>query len=106
MTLVGVVLMLGGSAFAFLSAIGLLRFPDLYTRLHAAAQAGPVGAGLILLGVAINSADIFVTVRCVLGFAFLIAASPISANLLARAAFRSRLSSTNISSIKNIDNSR
>ena len=105
MTFVAAALMFVGSAFGLLAALGLLRFPDLFTRLHAAAKAGPVGAGLILLGVAFSSQEPFVAVRCVLGIAFLIMVSPISAHLLARASVRTGSSVPNITSIKNIDNS-
>ena len=42
-------LMLGGAFFAFAAAIGVLRLPDLYSRMHAASKAGTVGSGLLLL---------------------------------------------------------
>ncbi|HZY67232.1 MAG TPA: monovalent cation/H(+) antiporter subunit G, partial [Devosia sp.] len=68
---------------------GLLRFPDVYTRLHAASKAGALGAGLILLGSAFAAGDLAYSVRAVLGFVFIILTSPISAHLLGRAAVRS-----------------
>jgi multicomponent Na+:H+ antiporter subunit G len=106
MTAVAIVLLLAGSSFCLLAAVGVFRFPELYTRLHAAAKAGPLGAGLILLGVAVASADVLVVVRSVLGLVFLIVVSPLSAHLLARAALLRAPSATNITSIKNIDDSR
>lgn len=106
MTIIAVVLVLIGSAFGLLAALGLLRFPDLFTRLHATAKAGPLGAGLIFLGIAAGSADPLVAVRCTLGIVFLMILSPISAHLLARTTVRLGLSAPNITSIKNIDNSR
>ena len=89
MSYVAAVLLLLGSLLSAVAALGILRFPDVYTRLHAASKAGPLGAGLILLGVAFASGDWAVAVRCVLGFLFLILTSPVSAHLLARAALRS-----------------
>lgn len=106
MTAVAAILMLAGSGFALLAAVGLLRFPELYTRLHAAAKAGPVGAGLILVGTAIVSQDLGLAIRCLLGLVFLILVSPISAHLLARAARLSGSSPPNTTSIKNVDDSR
>jgi multicomponent Na+:H+ antiporter subunit G len=82
------VLMLIGALFSALAALGMLRFPDIYTRLHAASKAGPVGAGLILLGVAVASGDVGIALRALLGLAFLITTAPLSAHLLARAALR------------------
>jgi multicomponent Na+:H+ antiporter subunit G len=89
MSYVAVVLLLVGSLLSAVAALGILRFPDVYTRLHAASKAGPLGAGLILLGVAFAAGDWAIAVRCVLGFLFLILTSPVSAHLLARAALRS-----------------
>jgi multicomponent Na+:H+ antiporter subunit G len=106
MTYVGLALLVAGSAFSLLAAIGLLRFPDFYTRLHVGAKAGPLGAGLILLSVAATSADGVLAIRCVVGFVFLIMVGPISTHLLARAMLRGGSSPGNITSITNIDNSR
>jgi len=81
------VLVIVGSGFSLLAALGLLRFPDLYTRLHAVTKAGPVGAGFILLAIAIVSADAPVVLRALAGIVFLILTSPVAAHLLARAAY-------------------
>ncbi len=82
-------LMLLGAGFSLIAAIGVLRLPDLYTRLHAASKAGATGAGLIFLAVAVVSLDGAVVLRALLGIAFLLLSTPISAHLLARAAYRS-----------------
>jgi multicomponent Na+:H+ antiporter subunit G len=65
-------LLLVGSLLSAVAGLGILRFPDVYTRLHAASKAGPLGAGLILLGLGLASADWAVAIRCALGFCFLI----------------------------------
>lgn len=88
MSYVAIGLMLAGSLLSALAALGVLRFPDVYTRLHAASKAGPLGAGLILLAVGLASADWSIAIRCLLGFLFLVLTSPVSAHLLARAALR------------------
>ena len=88
MIYISAVLLLCGSLLSAIAALGILRFPDIYTRLHAASKAGPLGAGLILLGVAFASCDWAIAVRCLLGLVFLIVTSPVSAHLLARAALR------------------
>ena len=77
-----------GGTFSFLAALGILRLPDLYTRMHAASKAGPVGAGLMLLGVALVAFDGAVMLRAILGILFLLLTTPVSAHLLARAAYR------------------
>ena len=90
MSYVAALLMLIGATFAMLAAIGIVRFPDLYTRLHAASKAGPLGAGLILLSAGVASGDVLTLIRCLLGLVFLILVGPVSAHLLARAALRTR----------------
>ena len=83
------ILVLAGAGFSLIAAVGVLRLPDLYTRLHAASKAGAIGAGLIFLGVAVASLDGAVVLRALLGIVFLLLSTPVSAHLLARAAFRS-----------------
>ena len=80
--------MLAGALFSLIAAIGILRLPDLYTRLHAASKAGAIGAGLIFLALAVTSFDGAVILRSVLGIVFLLLSTPVSAHLLARAAYR------------------
>ena len=77
-----------GSLFGLLAAIGILRLPDLLTRMHAASKAGLVGAGLILAGVAIASGESAIVLRAILGILFLALTTPVSAHLLARAAIK------------------
>ncbi|MBM3926640.1 MAG: hypothetical protein FJ320_11815, partial [SAR202 cluster bacterium] len=48
---IGAVLIAAGSAWVFLGALGLLRFPDVYTRLHGAGLSSTAGITMILLGV-------------------------------------------------------
>lgn len=89
MQYLGAAVMLAGASFSLLAAIGIVRLPDLYTRLHAASKAGVVGAGLILAAVAIVSFDAAVAMRAGLGIIFLLLSTPVSAHLLARAAYKS-----------------
>ncbi len=84
----GVVLVLG-AAFTLLAAVGVVRLPDLYTRMHAASKAGAVGGGLILVAVAVLSQDASVSMRAVIGVLFLLLTTPVSAHLLARASYLS-----------------
>ena len=105
MTIIAAILMVIGSIFCLLATAGILRFPDVYTRLHAASKAGPLGAGLILLGAGIASGDLLIFARCLLGLVFLILVGPVSAHLLARSARKSGVPLASITSIDEIDNS-
>ena len=103
MTYVAAALLLAGSLLSAIAGLGILRFPDVYTRLHAASKAGPLGAGLILLAVAFMAADGAIAIRCVLGFLFLILTSPVSAHLLARSALHAGTSPDARTSIQEYD---
>jgi len=92
-----------GAVFALLAAIGIVRLPDLYTRLHAASKAGVVGAGLILIAVALISTDAAVMLRAILGIIFLLLSTPIAAHLLARAAYKAGEMPTVTTTIEEID---
>ena len=82
------VLLLSGALFSLIAAIGIVRLPDLYSRMHAASKAGTVGSGLLLLAVGIHSQDMSVLARALAGFVFFVLTAPIAAHLLARAAHK------------------
>ena len=81
------ILVLLGGFFALVAAIGLLRMPDLLMRMHAATKAGTLGAGLLLLAVAVSFGDSGVTVRALAAIVFLFLTAPIAAHVIGRAAY-------------------
>lgn len=85
--LISGILILVGSAFALVASIGLLRFPDFYSRMHAASKAGTLGSGLLLLALCFIAEDGAVVARAIAGFGFLLLTAPISAHLLAKASY-------------------
>lgn len=76
-----------GVALALLSAVGIVRMPDVYTRLQVATKASSLGVGLLMLGVAVHFGDVGVTVRALLVVAFIFLTAPVSAHLIGRAAY-------------------
>lgn len=84
--LITAVLVVVGALFAVTAAIGLIRLPDVYTRMHAASKAGTVGSSLILIALAIHADDFATATRCLAGVAFFLLTAPVSAHLLAKAA--------------------
>ncbi len=81
------ILILLGSAFSLIAALGILRMPDLFMRMHAATKAGTLGVGFIVLAVAIFFADLRVFVEALLIIVFLLLTAPIGTHVLARAAY-------------------
>lgn len=96
--LVVAALIVVGALFSLVAAIGLVRFPDVYTRMHAASKAGTVGSGLLLLAVGIHSGDLATFGRACAGIVFFILTAPVAAHLLARAAHKAgyRLSDVSV----------
>jgi multicomponent Na+:H+ antiporter subunit G len=81
------VLLSAGALFLLLAAVGVVRMPDLYTRMQAATKAATLGAGCTLLAVAVYFDDFGVTVRALLVIAFIFLTAPVAAHMIGRAAF-------------------
>lgn len=86
LTVLAGVLVVVASLFTLTASVGLLRLPDLYTRMHAASKAGTLGSCVVLLALAAHAGDWTVAARALAGVAFFLLTAPISAHLLAKAA--------------------
>lgn len=80
-----------GSFFCISGGIGMLRFPDFYTRMHASGVTDTLGAGLILLGLMLQAGWSLVLVKLILILLFILLTSPTSSHALAKAAVHSKL---------------
>ena len=89
----GVLLILSGGIMAVISAFGILRLPDVYTRSHAATKSSTLAVLLSLLGTFLYfwAADNFISVRLLLGITFVFLTAPVSGHLITRAAYRSHV---------------
>ena len=85
------IFLLGGAIFLLVGAIGALRFPDFYTRLHAVSVCDTMGAGLVLVGLMLQGGLSLVTVKLLLIFYFMIFTGPTAVHALAEAAMQSKL---------------
>jgi multicomponent Na+:H+ antiporter subunit G len=81
-------LMAAGAVFLVSGGVGLLRFPDFYTRVHAVGLTDPAGAGLILLGLLLRVNTWETAVRLLIILLFLTLTSPTATHILAHAARR------------------
>jgi multicomponent Na+:H+ antiporter subunit G len=80
------ILMGAGAGFLLIAGIGILRLPDVYTRMHAAGIGDTLGAGLILAGLMLQGGFSLVTVKLVFVLILLFVTSPTSTHALAKAA--------------------
>jgi len=82
----GWVSVVAGLFFMLTGTLGILRMPDVFTRLHAAGMTDTMGAGFLLLGMCFHAPAWHVLVRLGIVYVFLLFTSPISTHALARAA--------------------
>jgi multicomponent Na+:H+ antiporter subunit G len=80
------ILLLSGSLFAIVGGIGLLRLPDLFSRMHGSGVTDTLGAGLILSGLMLHSGTNLVTFKLAAVLFFLFLTSPTATHALARSA--------------------
>lgn len=88
-----IILILFGSIISVISAYGLLRLPDVYTRSHAATKSATLSVLACLLGAFIYFyiKDGFVSIRLILGIIFVFITAPVAGHLICRAAYRSKV---------------
>ncbi len=77
-----------GTAFVCAGTLGLLRFPDVYTRLHALAKVDNLGLGFIIVGLALRASSLAAAVKLLLVWLLVLAASTVVSFLIARRARR------------------
>jgi monovalent cation/proton antiporter MnhG/PhaG subunit len=85
--LAAAILLCLGSAFMLLGAVGVFRFPDIYSRVPASAKAAPLGVTLMILALAIHFADFGITVSALLVIGFFCLTAPVAGHMIARAAY-------------------
>ena len=81
------ILFLAGAILGLLAAVGVLRMPDVFTRMQASTKAATLGLGCLLAGLAIQRPEVSVVIRAGSIGAFVMLTTPVAAHVIARAAF-------------------
>lgn len=92
MTVVASILVSLGVALMAISAIGVLRLPDVFSRMHAASKSTSLGLTFVLVGVGLFDGSTSVIVKAALASVLLIITQPVAAHVLGRAAHRAGVS--------------
>jgi multicomponent Na+:H+ antiporter subunit G len=79
------ILVLLGAIFTLIAAVGVIRLPDVLTRMHASTKAGTLGASLILAATALLFGDTSTVAKCVVAVLFLLLTAPLAGHMLGRA---------------------
>lgn len=92
----GALLILIGSIISVISAFGIVRFPDVYSRAHAATKSSTLAVLLTLVGAFLYFllTDGTVSVRLILGIVFVFITSPTAGHMIIRAAYKSGVKMT------------
>ncbi len=88
--IVTAILLLAGGFFCLSAGLGVVRLPDVFTRMHASTKAGTLGAGLILVALAVQFGDLSTVSRAVAAIVFLMVTAPVAAHMIGRAAYLTR----------------
>ena len=86
---ISLILLLLGAVFMLLAAIGMVRMPDVLTRMHSSTKSATLGVGLIMLGVALVFGDFAIGVRAFAIVFFMFSTAPVAAHMIARATYLS-----------------
>lgn len=81
------VLVVLGASLVLVASVGVLRLPDLYTRMHASTKPATLGVGLIVAALAIYSGELGIAVRALLILLFFLLTAPVAAHRLGHAAY-------------------
>jgi multicomponent Na+:H+ antiporter subunit G len=87
--MIGLFLIFLGAVISIIGAIGLIRFPDIYSRTHAQTVVNVGGTCLILLGVFLETFPSFYSIKSMLLILFIFLTSPVGSHAIARAAYKS-----------------
>jgi len=82
--IIGNIFILLGCLFVFIAALGILRFTDLHSRLHATTKATSFGLLLILIGVSLHYLVFMVVVKSILILLFIYLTAPLAAHSISR----------------------
>jgi multicomponent Na+:H+ antiporter subunit G len=79
-------LLVAGATLGLLAAVGVLRMPDVFTRMQASTKASTLGLGCLLAGLALQRPEMSVLIRAVSIGAFMMLTTAVAAHVIARAA--------------------
>ncbi|TRX56449.1 monovalent cation/H(+) antiporter subunit G [Thalassomonas sp. M1454] len=90
-TIVSGLFLLVGSFLCLSGGVGIIRFPDFYTRMHAVGVTDTLGSVMILTGLMMQSSDLLVIAKLIMVLLLILLVGPTTSHVLAKAAFHNGL---------------
>ncbi len=91
LTIIRDVLLISGALTVLIGALGVIRFPELFSRIHAAGITDTAGAGLMISGLLIEAGFSLISFKLLFILLFLFLTSPTSSHALAKAAIHGKV---------------
>ena len=79
--------LIAGSFFIFVASLGMFRFPDIYTRMHAASKSISLGLGCLLIGAILYFVTILILLKAIAVLLFIFMTMPVAAQMISRVAY-------------------
>ena len=89
-TMISALLLASGAIFLWIAAVGVVKFPDFYTRLHAAGIGDTLGAFLLTLGIMVKTGFSILSLKVLLVYLFYLFTNPLGTNLIILGAIHAR----------------
>jgi multicomponent Na+:H+ antiporter subunit G len=83
-----IILIVAGAAFFLAGTVGMLRFPDVYSRLHALTKGDNAGLGLMVVGLALQAESLAVIGKLILIWLLVLLAGATASHLIARSSIK------------------
>ncbi|QTL98917.1 cation:proton antiporter [Iocasia frigidifontis] len=97
--IISYLLMGAGGVFAIITVIGLIRFPDVYIRIHAAAVVLTISAVLVTFGVAVYVWELFLSTKIILIGLFFLISNPMATHSIARSSYQQKVALPRVRSV-------
>ncbi len=91
MDIIAMILIVAGMFFLLMGCLGLFRFPDYYTRMHAAGKCDTLGSLLIVVGLALHHGLHLASLKLIFIAVFIFLTSPTATHAIARSALRNNM---------------
>ena len=85
--IISIILMLFGTILMLISALGVVRMPDLYLRMSSSTKSSTIGVGTVLLATAVYFNELGIASRAIAVIFFLVLTAPVAAHMMGRAAY-------------------